>query len=311
MPTLLQLITPTNLAEQKEKFFASRSYHPVFNYIWQSNRPQIGIASNKEKLINAIINQDIASIIHYARAYFSVEDWRYLEIAQQLTSSIPVLEEIYTPVDFIAAFTKAARFLGLHNYSVKVVDRTGFNFRPRVKDKIILMSKQANLQFFDIEGEVRHELVHIIRYENGKYNQIKKSANYLPTEEGLATLMHDTGKNGYASRFQHAAEYIASRIGMEGSLRDIYDYFLSIGFNKDLAWQRAVRHKFGFIKTRESGDILKPAMYFAHSQVLQKLSSVELLRLFVGKISLSDLIYYKEYRGVIEKDKLIQFYGLD
>lgn len=311
MPTLLQLITPTNLLEQKEKFFASQSYHPVFNYIWQTNKPQINLASNKEKLINAIINQDIALITYYARLYFEVEDWRYLEVAKQLTSSMPVLEETGHNYNFIATFTKATRFLDLYGYSVKVVDTPGFNFRPSFKNKIIFMSKHANFQFFDIEGEICHELVHIIRYENGKYNKIRKSANYLPTEEGLATLMHDTGKNGYASRFQHAAEYIASRIGMEGSLRDIYEYFLSIGFNNDLAWERAVRHKFGFIKTREGGDILKPAMYFAHSQVIQKLSSAELLRLFVGKISLSDLIYHKEYRGSIEKDKLIQFYGLD
>lgn len=300
------------MREEKERFFASDNYHPVFRYNWQVEKPQISSSpDNKTNLMNAIVNQDNLAIMQYAWKYFEIENWEYLGTAKMITSKTPSLEVKPRIEDFVPGFENAFKFLGLNDYQVETVDAFGFNCRPVYKLKKIQLSKYADFQFFDVEGEVRHELVHIIRYENGKYNQIGKAPNYLPTEEGLATLMHDTGKNGYISEFQHAAEYIASSIGVEGSLRDIYNYFVGIGFNNELAWQRASRHKFGFVNTETSGDILKPAMYFAHSQKLQKLENSELVRLFVGKIALSDLQNHDEYQGIVEKAKLKEFYDLD
>ena len=82
---------------------------------------------------------------------------------------------------------KRLTFLVYRSIGLRLVDEAGFNFRPVFNKKRVLMSRYADFQFFDVAGEVRHELVHIIRYENGRYNKIKRSKSYLPTEEGLAS----------------------------------------------------------------------------------------------------------------------------
>lgn len=307
---LLKLITPTNLGEERERFFADEKYHPVFWYSWQNKETSLPFDNIKTPLIRAILGQDHLEIMRHARVYFEVGNWDLLEVAKLTTSKIPVLEHRPQIEEFVKGFEEAFETLGLSEYSVDVVDGAGFNCRPQYKLKQIHLSKHADFQFFDVEGEVRHELTHIIRHENGNYNKIKKSPNYLPTEEGLATLMHDSGNNGHISEFQHAAEYIASTVGEKGSLRDIYNYFVEVGFNNELAWQRASRHKFGFVDTRAGGDILKPAMYFAHSQKLKKLATKDLIRLFVGKIELSELEGYKKYEGIIDKEIVKDFYKL-
>jgi hypothetical protein len=301
---LVKLITPLNLAQEREKFLADDNYHPVFSYNWQK-------ADNKPGLVAAILAQDIDAIHKYASLKFELTNWDYLPAARRLTMQTPEPLPKESVQDFVDQFGSAFAELGLAGYSVEVVDAEGFNFRPAPRERKIYMSKHADFQFFDAAGEVRHELTHIIRYENGRYNQIKKSPHYLPTEEGLATLMQDTGKHGKTSEFQHAAEYIASSIGLKGSLRDIYDYFLSIGFNKELAWQRASRHKFGFVNTKEPGDILKPTMYFANSLKIKQISDEQKLRLFVGKIALAEISNYPEYRGLIDVSKLVEFYQLN
>lgn len=307
---LLKVITPVNLQEERQKFFENFKYNPKFNYYWQKERPKILPSSVKDDLIISIMDSDFEGIIRNAKLFFEIQNFFYLDTAQLLVNNTPKVK-FHEGVDiFIESFKYATDFLDLGEYKIKVVDQFGFNFRPNIRKKEILMSKNANFQFFDAESEIAHELVHIIRYENGKYNNIKKSKNYLPTEEGLATLMQDRTTNGIVSEFQHAAEYLASKIGLEGSLRDIFEYFMDIGFDEELAWQRATRHKFGFVDTSYPGDILKPAMYFANSQKIKHLDNIKILNLFIGKISVNDLDKYTNYTGRVDETKLKKFYNL-
>src|SRR5690606_27046430 len=138
-----------------------------------------------------------------------------------------------------------------------------------------------------------------------------KKNDFLPTEEGLASYIgdfHATG--GEIGYFRHAAEFAASAIGLNGSLREIYDFFVGLGFSKELAWQRGIRHKFGFKNTAKPGDILKPAIYFEFEEKIRKLSEDAIIRLFNGKFSLNDLPLHSEYKGYFEKEKLIEYFGL-
>lgn len=307
---LIKLITPNNLLAEESKFFETSSYHPTFHYDWENTQPQLSGESERLKLGRAILLQNHEDIVKFAKEYFEIDNFSLLELANEITKHTPSQVQHENQEDFINAFESAFSFFELNKYSIQVVNESGFNFRPSYKSQRIYMSKDADFQFFDADGEVRHELTHIIRNENGKFNRIIKSKNYLPTEEGLATLMQDTNTNSHASIFQHAAEYIASTIGLNSSLRDIYNYLISVGFNQKLAWQRASRHKFGFINTQEPGEILKPAMYFAHSQKLAKLNSDEKLRLFVGKISATELGSHSAYKGIVDADKIKEFFQI-
>lgn len=160
-----------------------------------------------------------------------------------------------------------------------------------------------------MEAEVHHELVHALRYRNGKYNNVQRSQRFLPTEEGLASWCqdHTNSDNGLS---QHAMEYIASDVGLRGSLRDIYNTLRDLGMDSNLAWKRVSRHKFGFVDTSRAGDILKPAMYFDNEMKVDTLTTEEKLRLFVGKIHQDELPNYPTYTGLWPADQLIKYFHL-
>ncbi len=306
--TLLQIITPVNIEEEREKFFSSTTYNPVFQYRWETEDVGKLYQSKKSDLKRAVLSQDHKEIVRCAKAYFETEiDEDIQQLAQEYTRQTP--ERISEKVEDLAeAFRKAFEFFDL-DYKVILSERKGFNIRPEPKKQQIIISDSAELDFFSIDSEIKHEMTHVLRYENGCFNNIPNGKNYLPTEEGLACYMHDFySHEGKSSLFQHAAEYIATKVGLNGSLRDIYNYLISIGFSEELAWQRSIRHKFGFKNTSEAGDIIKPAMYFYYEQRIQNLSEGEIWRLLVGKISISSLPQYPEYKGKYSLEKIQEFY---
>jgi hypothetical protein len=308
---LLKFITPLNLQTEKEKFFTNDSYNPIFRYYWQEEEPMYTTYGNKLDMMKAIFDQNVSNIHKYASKQFEIGSWEHIDLAEGILKTKPVKLIIEDHDQIVEKFNKAFNFLGLTDYKLSIVDTHGFNFRPLCHKRVLQMSKYANFEYMSVDGEIRHELVHIIRYENGIYNKIPRSDHYLPTEEGLATFMQDKDDIEGASQYQHAAEYMASRVGLSGSLRDIYNHFIGLGFSEDLAWQRASRHKFGFVDTKEPGDILKPAMYFANAQRVKTLSDKYLLSLFRGKISLDDFKSKEVYSGIIEKDRLKKFFKLN
>ncbi len=306
---LLKFITPLNLHSEKEKFFASSSYNPIFDYYWQGEEPIYSTYGNKLNLMKAISEQNIPDIHKYATKQFEIE-WEHIDLAEGILKNSPKKLPSESHSQILVKFDTAFNSLGLVGYKLSIADTHGFNFRPLCHKRILQMSKYANFEYMSVDGEIRHELVHIIRYENGIFNKIPRSDHYLPTEEGLATFMQDKDDKQGASQYQHAAEYIASRVGLIGSLRDIYNYFRNLGFSEDLAWQRASRHKFGFVHTKEPGDILKPAMYFSNAQRIRKLSRNMILNLFRGKTSLSEIKESDIYAGLIKEEKLCSLYSL-
>lgn len=310
---LLEAITPINLSDEKEKFFKNNfNYNPIFKYKWE----EIQIERNKYKnpykqdFIYAVLDQNINLIVENAKNYFGVDTNKYLHKAEEIIkkSSLTYLNQNIE--DLANEFEKAFKYFDLHEYKVEIANLHGFNCRPKTAKKLMQISKYANLDLASISGTIKHEMTHILRHENKLFNNLKKSYDYLSTEEGLASFLQDKSADSGLSLFQHAAEYVASEVGLHGSFIDIFNYFLSIGFTKDLAWKRAVRHKFGFKNTEIPGDILKPAMYFYYENETEKLTSDEILRLFVGKISIADLKDYPHYKGRFDQHKVLQFFGL-
>jgi hypothetical protein len=301
--SILKFITPTNLQTERDKYFGSPSYHPQFTYDWNE-------VTNKDSLIEAVINQEIKQITIQAEARFAV-DWSddILKQAQTIISSPP--EKLPPPPtlqQLVEAQKTALKQLNI-DYEIVVSDQTGFVARPEHKSRRLVISSDVNYHYFSLESSIRHDAVHIVRALNGAHNHIKRSSDYLPTEEGLASFMQDYGGNETnASLFQHAAEYAVTDICRTGSLRDAIDYLISIGFPPNLAWQRAARHKFGFIDTSKPGDIMKPAMYFCHEQKIKQIPQDDIIKLFIGKIALEELPNYSKYSGKWSPDQLKDFF---
>jgi hypothetical protein len=312
MRTILDIITPINIAEEREKFFGSSTYSPIFRYKWTSKEIQnfADKHAKYKKLALAIEKQDNDSIVEEAKIVFETQiEKNYLVIAQNIISSHPDLPNESIPTKkVITEFERVLNYFEL-SYSFTVVPHAGFNFRPVYAKKEIQVNENIDFHLLSLDSGIKHEMTHILRYVNGKYNKISRSSDYLPTEEGLACFMQDTyGQFGEASLFQHAAEYVVTEIGLKSSFRQMIEYLCAIGFTKELAWQRAIRHKFGFVNTSQPGDIMKPSMYFYTEQKLKDLPINDLLKLFVGKISLHEINKIRKYSGLIPQEKLISFF---
>lgn len=305
---LLKFITPLNLHTEREKFLASNEYNPQFQYYWQNEDVEYTTQGDKLNLMKSIKDQDIDSIHKYARLHFQMDDWNHIDLANKILSDKPLTLSTPKQDQIQNEFENTFKLFGLDEYSFKLVDKHGFSFRPNCHNKTLEMSKYASFQYFSIESEVKHDITHILRYENGVYNNINRSDYYLATEEGLATYLQDLVTKDNYSLYQHSAEYVASKIGIDSSLREVYNYFISLGFEPELAWHRSSRHKFGFVDTSKPGDILKPAMYFSQAQKIAKLNPDEILKLFVGKISLKDSENYERYYGRFDYDVLKKYF---
>lgn len=309
MTSLLSLITPTNLAEERERFLASKSYNPTFSYIWQDEVVDLDFTSPlKRALVKAVMEQDHNQIVDKSGDLFEVKiDDDRMQIATKHAQEKGELS-MGSAKKTAQLFAQAFEEFDI-DYQVEIVPSAGFNVRPQHAAHKLLISEHIHFEFFSMEAEVHHELVHVIRYLNGKNNNIRHSTNFLPTEEGLASWCQDATNNDM-SRAQHAIEYIASEVGLKGSLRDIYNLMMRYGMSSELAWKRASRHKFGFVDTSRPGDILKPAMYYANAAKIDKLTSDERLRLFVGKISLKKLTEHPKYQGVWSPQMLQEYFKL-
>ncbi len=308
--TYLKLVTPTNLAEEKEKFFSSQSYSPQFIYTWDKQTVGSVLQRNPEltALVDALLAQDIERIKATAAAYFDVlyrqED---IEFAQQLLSYVPPVSN-GTADDVAKMLTQKLAQLAI-DYKVQIVDRHGFQCRPDHTAKIIRLSRYMHLQYYSVESIVNHELVHIIRAVNGEYLGIPPTANYLPTEEGLACLIQDKFfTNDTGSAYQHALEYLASLIALSGGFRDVYNFFIEQGCDINNAWLRSIRQKYGLCDTSQPGSLMKSGMYFYHEQLLKKCTKDEILRLFVGKIPSTELSEHPTYNGLVPKHKIEALY---
>ncbi|HOZ03486.1 MAG TPA: hypothetical protein PKX78_03260 [Candidatus Woesebacteria bacterium] len=309
---LVKYITPINLEEEQVKFFSSKAHNPQFRYCWQEPEALVWVEQHQEyqKLALALIEQNTGQIIAEAKKIFQTQlEPGVLHLANQTISHHPRKLSSSSPAEFATKFTEVLSKLGLRHYVVEVVDQPGFFVRPLAHEHKIQISKHANWEYFSIDGEIKHELTHIVRYENGIFNNIPISPDYLPTEEGLATFCQDYwGDQGELAIFQHAAEYAVTEVALNSSLRAMVEFLIDHGFSPKLAYQRSVRHKFGFVDSSMPGDIIKPSMYFYHEQRIKKLTQDQIFRLFVGKISFEQIEDFPIYKGKISLDALNEIY---
>lgn len=306
--SLIWLVTPVNLVEEKQKFFGSKKYNPVFKYEWQENPVEPRSLKSKAALFSAIQAQDLPKITSEGRKYFDLNfNLQKRKKAQKiLENKIPTKSKNLDKL--IDCFKRDLRKFNL-SYKIKLSDTDAFTVRPQYSKKRILINKNLHLEFGSVEGLVKHELVHLIRYENTLFNKIRFKNKFLLADEGLASYVQDyKSSDGFASLYKHAAEYLASQIASQSSFRMIYDFLRQSGFSQDHAWQRAARHKFGIIDTSKPGSFLRPAIYFDNELKVKKLKQSEIIKLFSGKISLDYLSKLKNYRGRCDEQKIKNYF---
>lgn len=302
----LKITTPINLASEKERFFSIPDYSPQLQYDWSDETVTkfLKHTPSGTKLAQAILSQNGEAITHEAAKFFNVkfrpED---IDFAYNLISTTPSSAN-GTADEYAKLMRQKLAQLGI-DYKVEVVDEHGFQGRPNHKKHILKISKYLHLQFLSLNGIVNHELTHIIRAVNSEFNHIPISADYLPTEEGLACLIQDEFLvKPTPSSYQHSLEFLAANLSQTAGFREIFDFLITHGFDPENAWLRGIRQKFGIRDTSQPGSLVKSGMYFYHENILRDLNKEELLRLFVGKISLDELDQYPKYTGKIPQSAL-------
>lgn len=145
----LKLITPTNIAEEKEKFFAHPDYSPQFEYAWDDNLiakcraadPRLGA------LADALVTQQKELIEPAAQRYLDVE-YRPedLALARKLVREVPV-ESNGTADELAAVMVAKLREFEI-DYKVEIIDKHGFQCRPVHETRTLRLSKYLHLQFY-------------------------------------------------------------------------------------------------------------------------------------------------------------------
>jgi hypothetical protein len=300
----LKLTTPNNIAEEKEKFFSTKDYSPQFIYKWDQIS-EADLTSHPEKeLLQALITQDGNVINTFAENYFGISFTRAdIEFAELSLKDTPV--KTFVDADLYADLaTQQFKKFGI-DYTVEIIDKHGFQGRPDHTHKILRLSKYLRPEFYSVDGLVKHEMVHIIRALNGKFNGIDNQEKYLGTEEGLACYVQDDLlRSNQSSIFQHSIEYMSSYIAKDHGFLDVYNFMLSKGCSPESAWLRGIRQKFGIKDTSRAGSLMKSAMQYCYEMKVKNLTRSELARLFVGKIRLDQLSKYPEYSGAIDLNKI-------
>jgi hypothetical protein len=300
LPTSL-VFTPTNLDEEKKKFFASDDYNPNFTY---------RIVDNK----NAKIFSELASLKGIVDVDPRISDFymELIEAKKEMDQLMNLVGNNYqftkiakrrfkrpTPILFRNAcrvlrgrvgnyelkkevtkdrtlhfeeikdlFEKALKAYGLDDWTVNEsinIHKNGI--KVGVKRREILMDRNITKKASSISKSIVHEMVHIMRSYNGAltgYEALSKPniASYLDVEEGLAVYTEEMmGVMKYRDLKKSAARVWAIYIGEELSFRELYDAALAFT-PRNTAFDLVYRIKRGLGDTSMPGVYGKDIAYF-------------------------------------------------
>ncbi len=273
-------LVPTNLLEEKKKFFESNfTYNPQFKYkkiIPHSYLIKYGLPKEPYlSLAQNIVDNHIAKP-KSPKKYLSQN-----QIEQKIAESLSQydLEEKYRIV-----------------FSNEFVSRVAVN----TKKQIIKLKLPLQITEDELNGIIAHEIeTHLLRYENytkqpwfRKRKKYGLSSDYIRTEEGLAVL-HETMAKQNKSLFKTALNYLAVDLALQSDFVTVFNFF-SKNFDQDYerAWSWTVKKKRGITDTSKPGAFTKDLVYFEGiNQLIEWLEDNEydLEKLYVGKISIDDM----------------------
>lgn len=280
MIQLRQLI-PTNLAAEKAKFFANRSYSPQFVYPGPVNEAELEYYGKPEKKL-----VQLAQFILKTHAPLHLLRLTSRERETQLSDDAVQIQT-----------TKYLRMIGLQ-------ERFGIHFKPdtvarcSITTDSITFRAGADYTENTLSATLNHELgTHALRRINDEtqpwHGQKKKNGleNGLVTEEGLAVL-HQQLDQRIPSLYNSAVLYVANDFARSHSFSELWDFLTLFIRNEEKRWTMCFRAKRGFTDTSTKGSYSKDLVYFKGAyEVSEWLAehNFDLGRLYYGKISYKDV----------------------
>lgn len=317
---LLYHLKPINLVEERKHFLASKHISPRFLYpaklfdplqlkaelkaltipetllgkIFKSKKIEI---QKKIELIEAVATKNFTAASKSLYGY-PTED--LLASAAELLGSRPktfaVDEHLLTTEEAVVEFEKMLQKYNLKKW--KVVSKTELVADVMVgKKNTIFIRQGAEFAPERLRATIAHEIeTHVLRTENGKRQPyeifVRGTANYLRTEEGLAVYNQNLLLTSESAKYYWPAlNLLAVSWAAEHSFREVYNFVIAHGFGKVQAWKIALKVKRGLADTGKHGCFTREQSYFAGLQEIKEFVQTggDLKKLYIGKISLSDL----------------------
>jgi len=279
--SFLQTITPINLLEEKEKFFANKTYNPQFLYKEEiSSEKLLTYGVPKKKYL------DLAVAILKKTYFGRNEQDLYMTKGRQLSK-----EDVESRI---------RSFLKMHKLEDRysLIWSNSFVSRTTISSDTIKLRLPADFRNEDLLGMLYHEVgTHALRrinYEKQPWFKKKKHygfSEYLTTEEGIASL-HSLIPHSYKSAFISAIRYLAVDTAVHGSFVETWNALEPYIENPERRWTAVFRQKRGLKDTSQPGGYTKDLVYFEGLVDVWKWMHTQnfaLADLYYGKLALKDI----------------------
>lgn len=279
--SLIRKLTPINLLEEKEKFFADQSYNPQFIYehpVSEAKLLKHGIPQKKYlSLAKEILDQT-----YYGRNEADLYHMKGKQLKQK-----EITKKIKT-------------YLKMHGMEkrFKIVWSSSYVVRTTITPGTVKLRLPVSFRKEDLLGMLYHEIgTHAVRRVNYEqqpwYKQKKKYGfkNYLRTEEGLATL-HSLIPHSFKAAFISAIRYLAVHWAQQESFAQLWRKLGRYIQDPERRWIITLRQKRGMTDTSKPGGFTKDLVYFEGLvDVYQYLkeNDFNITKLYFGKMALEDV----------------------
>lgn len=335
---LIHYLKPTNIAEEKEKFFRSGGqYNPQFQYpeldfdaedlkdrlyyIQTDSSPLGQVFENKKKEVVHKLNLLLSrgnpkKFTEYSQKLYGTPSQQDYEKAKEHLSQVTFdrYKESDVPAEEVKQrFEEVFQSYGLTDWKVKLRKEMIADCSAGKKGTLFLKDGA----FFSekrIESLIRHEIeTHILTAENGAnqtYNVfLQGTANYLLTQEGLALYNQETFKSHDLIGDYGSFSVIAIYLAMHRSFSEVYKLLLDFGQSPERAFATVLKVKRGLSDTSSPGAFTKNYIYYHGFKKIRDYveNGGDLKKLYFGKMSIEEIDLYKKIDS-ISPSKYIPFF---
>lgn len=243
-------LIPTNLAEEKSKFFAQNfQYNPQFNY------------KKKIDTSNEVFTEDLHRS-YQPLARHILKNFHlgyYQEEAAPRLSQPAVEKQIYS---YLQQYQLEKRY---HiSFSEHFISQISVN----LKEKCVKVRLPLKFSAIALQRALHHEIgTHLLRQQN--YEQqiwYKKRRSFglrdhMRTEEGLAAI-HGLLERDDLHNYKSAFNYLAVGVAQRGSFVETFQFFQQYFLDPEVCFYSTFKKKRGFTDTSLPGAYTKGSSYF-------------------------------------------------
>jgi hypothetical protein len=300
----LDQLTPTNLLEEKAKFFADPTYNPQFTYPETNEEP---VEADK----------------------WGYPQQPYLDLAKAILektffgrneADLLMMEGVRLSQDEVTK--RCTTFLEMHGLEKRyeIIWSPTFVSRATITDDALKLRSNSVFHQEGLLGMLYHEIgTHALRrinYEHQPWFKKKKkfgvNTSYLRTEEGMATL-HTQVPHSFKSAYSTAVRYLAVEYARDHTFAELWKFVGRYIQDPETCWMITFRQKRGVTDTSKPAVFTKDLVYFEGAvQMWHWLEqhNFDPTLLYYGKIAWEDLGIAKELNPNFEP-LLPSFYRID